>query len=318
MHDPDLSVVIPVFNEEAALPMLLPELRRSLDSTGLSYELLFVNDGSSDRSLQWLVEDGKARSDTTVIDLSRNFGHQAAVSAGLDACRGRAAVVMDADGQDPPDVIPLLVEKWKAGHDVVSAVRVRREGESLFKRVLTHVFYRLLRAVAGVDIPLDVGDFRLISRPVIDQVKACREHNRFVRGIISWVGFNQINVDYVRPGRLAGSTKYPFRKLVRLALDGLASFSYVPLQLASLLGFFFAAAAFIYMGLVLLLMIRGHQPPPGWASLAFVTLFLGGIQLISLGTIGEYIGRVYDEVRNRPIYIVRRVHGRPEATGSIP
>ncbi|MBI4860855.1 MAG: glycosyltransferase family 2 protein [Candidatus Riflebacteria bacterium] len=313
MSHPELSVVIPVYNEEEVLPSLFKELDGVLAALGLAHEIILVNDGSRDGSLELLERFVLSRSDVKVVDLSRNFGHQAAISAGLDCARGDAVIVMDADLQDPPDLIPELVTRWRQGFDVVSAVRKEREGESFLKRALTYVFYRILRAVAGVDIPVDVGDFRLIGRSVVDQVKLCRERNRFVRGIIAWVGFRPSLVEYVRPGRLAGQTKYSWRKLLRLALDGLASFSYLPLQLASWLGFCFAFLAFAYASWAVAVIGLGHHPPAGWTSLAFVVLGLGGVQLICLGTIGEYLGRVYDEVRGRPLYIVRRVIEPPSS-----
>jgi glycosyltransferase involved in cell wall biosynthesis len=308
---PAISLVIPVFNEEDVLPQLFDELDRTLAELGLTHEIIFVNDGSRDASLLLLEGYAGRRPGVKVVDFSRNFGHQPAISAGIDCARGEAVVVMDADLQDPPSVIPDLVAKWREGFDVVSAVRVSRGGEPGWKTLLRLAFYRILRAVAGVEIPLDVGDFRLIARPVVDEVRRCREQNRFVRGLIAWVGFRQGSVDYDRPGRAAGVTKYSGIKLVKLALDGLASFSYLPLRLANLLGFGFAGLAFAYLGWVLLVMLLGHTPPPGWTSLAFLVLLIGGVQLICMGTIGEYLGRVYDETRARPLYVVRRVIESP-------
>lgn len=311
MADPGLSIVIPVYNEEPVLDLLFAQLDLVLPTLGETTELILVNDGSTDRSLEVLERHAAERSGVRVLDLSRNFGHQAAISAGMDAARGRAIIVMDADLQDPPEVIARLVARFREGYDVVSAVRVRREGEPFFKRLMTFVFYRFLRAIARVDIPLDVGDFRLVSRAVADQVRSCRERNRFVRGLVAWVGFRQCSVEYVRPGRQAGTTKYPLPKLVRLALDGLASFSELPLQMATVLGLAFAGLSFAYLLFVVGRLAVGHLPPPGWTSLAFIVLFLGGVQLVCLGVLGIYLGRIYDEVRARPQYIVRRVIESP-------
>jgi glycosyltransferase involved in cell wall biosynthesis len=306
MSAPELSLVIPVYNEEEVLPRLFAELDSVRPTLGVTNELIFVNDGSRDRTLPMLEEYARARKGVRVLDFSRNFGHQPAVSAGIDASEGAAIVVLDADLQDPPQLIPEMIAKWRAGADVVSAVRKKRHDEPAYKRLFTHVFYRLMKRAAKVEIPLDVGDFRLISREVAEQVKRCPEHNRYVRGIIAWVGFRHDQVEYDRPGRAAGETKYGVFRLIKLALDGLASFSYIPLQLATFLGFGFGILAFVYFFYVVLMLLIGHHPPPGWTSLAFLVLFLGGVQLVCLGTLGEYMGRVYDEVRARPNYIVRR------------
>lgn len=313
MNRPTLSLVIPVYNEEEVLPRLFAELDAVLPTFGETCELIFVNDGSRDRSLAMLEEYARAHRGVRVLDFSRNFGHQPAVSAGIDAAAGEAIIVMDADLQDPPQLIPEMIARWRGGADVVSAVRKKRFDEPAYKRLATHLFYRLMKRAARVEIPLDVGDFRLISRQVADQVKRCPEHNRYVRGIIAWVGFRHAEVEYERPGRAAGETKYGPWRLIKLALDGLASFSYIPLQLATLLGFAFGALAFAYFFFVVVRLGLGHQPPPGWTSLAFIVLFLGGVQLVCLGTVGEYMGRVYDEVRGRPNYIVRREIRGPEA-----
>lgn len=306
MTAPELTLVIPVYNEEEVLPRLFPELDAVRPTLGVTSEVIFVNDGSRDRTLAMLEEYANRSHGVRVLDFSRNFGHQPAVSAGIDAAEGAAIVVLDADLQDPPQLIVEMIRKWKAGADVVSAVRKTRHDEPAYKKLFTHIFYRLMKRAARVEIPLDVGDFRLISREVAEQVKRCPEHNRYVRGIIAWVGYKHDQVEYDRPGRAAGETKYGAWRLLKLALDGLASFSYIPLQLATFLGFGFGCLAFVYFAYVVLALTFGNQPPPGWTSLAFLVLFLGGVQLVCLGTLGEYMGRVYDEVRARPNYIVRR------------
>jgi len=302
---PDLSVVVPFYNEEAVLAETHRQLTGVLAALPYSYEIILVDDGSRDGSRELVREICARDPQTRLISFSRNFGHQFAITAGMDRSAGRAVVVIDADLQDPPEVIPELVRKWEDGYHVVYGVRARREGESRFKLFTASLFYRLLRKLTAVDIPVDTGDFRLVDRRVLDRFNTMRERARFVRGMISWVGFKQGEVRYVRHRRLAGETKYPFRKMVRFAADGLLSFSQAPLRLASALGLLASGVSFGFMvyGLVQKYFFPEHVIP-GWSSLFSAVLFLGGVQLICLGVLGEYIGRIYEEIKQRPLYIV--------------
>ncbi|MEB3187523.1 MAG: glycosyltransferase family 2 protein [bacterium] len=314
MSHPVFSIVVPIYNEEEVLPELYRRLTGAMDAQGETYELVFVNDGSRDRSLELLrgLADGDAR--LKVIDFARNFGHQAAITAGMDLATGDAVVVIDADLQDPPEVIARLAEKWREGYEVVYAIREKRQGDSLFKRSTAAAFYRLLRRVTSVDIPLDTGDFRLMDRRAIEAFKGLRERHRFVRGLVSWIGFRQTGVAFVRDERHAGVTKYPLRKMLKFAFDGLTSFSFAPLQLATYSGFVTAFTAFLGILWVVWVKLFTTEALPGWASQIVCTLLLGGIQLISLGIIGEYIGRIYDEVKGRPLYITREILGNASRT----
>jgi len=303
------SIVIPVYNEAEVLPTLYRRLTQVMEGLGEPYEVIFVNDGSSDASPMLLRELRAKDERVKFVGFSRNFGHQIAITAGLDHSSGQAVVVMDADLQDPPEVIPRLIEKWREGYDVVFAVRERRRGEGLFKRMTAALFYRLLRQLTSTEIPLDVGDFRLMSRRAVEALKAIRERNRFVRGLVSWIGFRQTSVTFVRDLRHAGETKYPLRKMVRLALDGITSFSFVPLQLATYLGFAVSFISFIYIVYAVGLKLLTNRLVPGWASIVVAVLFIGGVQLITLGIIGEYIGRIYEEVKQRPLYVVDEAAG---------
>ncbi len=247
---------------------------------------------------------------------ARNFGHQVAITAGLDYSRGNAVVIMDSDLQDPPEVIPDLVAKWQEGYEVVHAVRAEREGESLFKKLTAAIFYRLINRITDVDIPLDTGDFRLLDRKAADTLRAMRERHRFPRGMAAWVGFNQIGVQYKRAARTAGETKYPFRKMLRLAINAITGFSYFPLQIATYLGFFAAGLSALAIPVVIILRLAGNEAFFGQATTLIAVLFLGGVQLISLGILGEYLGRIYDEAKGRPLYIVREAPENPPARGS--
>jgi dolichol-phosphate mannosyltransferase len=298
------SIVIPVYNEEAVIRETYRRLTQVMSSTGEAYELLFVNDGSRDRSEE--IIGGYADSDETVklLDFSRNFGHQAAITAGMDYARGDAIVIIDADLQDPPELILLMIERWKQGYEVVYAQRVRRKGETLFKKWSAALFYRTLRALTDVDIPVDTGDFRLIDRKVCDALLDIREKNRFVRGLVSWAGFRCTAVEYTREERYAGETKYPLKKMLRFSLDGITSFSHKPLKLATFLGSAVALASLVY----LIASLAQSLSAPGAANQAplFAGLaLLDGLNLIILGILGEYVGRIYDETRNRPLYILR-------------
>jgi len=300
-----VSIVIPVFNEEGNLPVLYERLSAVLKILATDYELLFVNDGSRDQSLALLKNYADRDVHIKIIDLSRNFGHQLAVTAGLDHCQGDCAVIIDADLQDPPELITELIAEWNSGYQVVYARRIKRKGEHFLKVFTARIFYRLLKKLANIEIPLDTGDFRLIDRKVINNLKAMPERNRFIRGMVSWIGLRQTSVQYVREERFSGETKYPLFKMIRFALTGLTSFSLVPLQLASLFGFLVSAISFLAGLYTIYLKIFTTQTIPGWTSLMIALLFLGGIQLITLGIIGEYIGRISEEVKQRPAYIVQ-------------
>jgi dolichol-phosphate mannosyltransferase len=308
-----LCIVIPVYNEEGNLARLHEEIRKTLESRAIPYRILFVNDGSRDGSLPFLraLAAGDAR--VRVLSFSRNFGHQMAISAGLAHADGDALVVMDADLQDPPEVIPALLDQWAQGFEVVYAVRTQRK-EGMAKRGAYALFYRLLQRISSVPIPLDAGDFALMDRKVVQLLNSFPERNRFVRGLRSWIGFPQTRVTYERMARHAGEPKYRTRHLLKLALDGFFAFSSVPLQLATYLGFVAAGLGFLYLLYALATRFL-YGNPAGWTSLAAIVLFLGGTQLIILGILGGYVGRVYEEVKRRPLYILEEVIGFPEQAG---
>lgn len=301
------SIVIPVYNEEAVIHETYRRLQNVMDTTGEAYELIFVNDGSRDRTAG-ILEDFCTRDESVkLIDFARNFGHQVAITAGMDYAAGDAVVVIDADLQDPPELILDMIAKWKEGYEVVYAKRIARKGETWFKKATARAFYRLLRASTEIDIPVDTGDFRLIDRRVCDEMKKLPEKNRFVRGLVSWVGFRQTAIEYVREERFAGETKYPFGKMLKLCLDGITSFSHKPLKLAGYAGILSSAAGFLYMLAIFYLKLFTDKVVPGWSSLMIVQLFFSGFILIMLGAVGEYIGRIYEESKARPLYIVRDV-----------
>jgi polyisoprenyl-phosphate glycosyltransferase len=306
---PTISIVLPVFNEIQTLPLLCSRLIEVMRRMGENYEVIFINDGSRDGSLTFLKKLAADDSRMKVVSLSRNFGHQMAITCGLDHARGAAVVVMDADLQDPPELIPMLIEKWREGYDVVYAVREQRQGESLFKRATAALFYRLIRKLSRIEIPADAGDFRLLSRRAVEALKATGERNRFVRGLVGWIGYRQTGVRFVREERTAGETKYPFRKMLKFAIDGITSFSFVPLQMATYFGFLISGASFLYIVYAVLQKLLTDRPVTGWTSLMVAMLFLGGVQLITLGVIGEYIGRIYEEVKQRPLYLVDETFG---------
>jgi dolichol-phosphate mannosyltransferase len=316
---PDLSVVLPVFNEEASVRPLYDRLCAVLARTRLTYELLFVNDGSRDRSWDRILEIGNVDRNVRGVNLSRNFGHQIAITAGIDLSRGAAVVVMDSDLQDPPELIPQLYQKYLEGFDVVYAQRRTREGETWFKRATARLFYRLIRCMTTTPMPVDTGDFRLMSRRVVGDLKRLQEHNRFVRGLVTWVGYNQTPVLYDRNPRYAGSTKYPITKMMKFALDGITGFSSQPLRLASHAGLLFAAGSLVVMALFIVYKLSGGRGLiQGWTSLIVAVLFLGGIQLLAVGILGEYIGRIYEEVKHRPLYLVRDALNVPVGSDHVP
>jgi len=299
------SIIAPIFNEFDNLPELYSRVKEVMDSTGESWELILVDDGSTDGSTDRIRALSDADETVRPVIFARNFGHQIAVTAGLDYARGQAIVVIDADLQDPPEVILELSRKWKDGYEVVYAVRAEREGESWFKLLTASLFYRVIYRITDVKIPLDTGDFRLIDRKVVDVMNSMREKHRFLRGMGAWVGFEQIGVEYKRAARHAGETKYPFKKMLKLALNAITGFSYFPLQVATYFGFISAGIAILAIPLVVFERLTGSQAFYGQATTLIAVLFFGGVQLISLGVLGEYIGRIYDEVKGRPLYIVR-------------
>ncbi len=304
---PFVSVVVPAYNEEPVIEATFGRLKKVLDDLEFEYELIFVNDGSKDGTLAKLRHIASEHSQVKVIDFSRNFGHQIAVTAGIEKASGDVVVLIDADLQDPPELIRDFLDKWREGYDVVYAVRAQRQGETWFKRWSASVFYRTLRRLTNVDIPLDTGDFRLMNRNVVDSLREIRERHRFIRGLVAWVGYRQIGIPYVRSDRFAGESKYPLSKMIRFSLDGITSFSYKPLQASTTLGFLGAAIGFVGILVILYLRLFTHLTIQGWTSLMVMVLFIGGIQLLMLGVLGEYIGRIYDEVRDRPLYLVKEL-----------
>ncbi len=302
----DVSVVLPVFDEERGLPELHRRLKAVLVAMGVSHEILIVNDGSRDRSWQVILELANADRAVKAINLSRNFGHQVAITAGIDASAGAAVVVMDSDLQDPPELIEQLYAKYREGFDVVYAQRRTRVGETWFKRTTATLFYRLMRRMTAIEIPLDTGDFRLMSRRVVSDLKRLQEQSRFVRGLVTWIGYNQTPVIYDRDRRYGGDTKYPLTKMMKFALDGITGFSSQPLRLASHAGLLLAAASLMLMVLFTIYKLAGGAGlVPGWTSLMVAVLFLGGLQLLAIGILGEYIGRIYEEAKRRPLYLVQ-------------
>lgn len=306
---PTYSLVIPVFNEEAVLPLLLPRLDALLAQLDGPAEVIFVDDGS--RDLTGFVLEQRARMDPRYqyAALSRNFGHQMALSAGLDLARGEAIVILDADLQDPPEVVLALAARWREGFEVVSARRVARDGESRFKRVSATLFYRLLGRLTPIDIPSDVGDFRLVDRKVVDAFRRLPERERFVRGMFAWLGFKQTTVTFERAGRAAGRSNYPLAKMLRLAVNGIVGFSDMPLRLALWCGLAVSAVAVLYGLFVIANWFSSADPVPGWSSTVVVIAFLGGANMLMTGILGLYVGRIFAEVKGRPLYIVDRVVG---------
>jgi len=306
MSTPTFSVIAPIYNEVESLPELVRRVRAVMDVLGEPWELILVDDGSSDGSTELISLLAREDPHIRPVIFARNFGHQIAVTAGWDNCRGQAAIVIDADLQDPPEVIPDLVAKWREGYEIVYAVRAEREGENWFKLFTASLFYRLIYRITEVKIPLDAGDFRLLDRQVVNVLKSMRERHRFPRGMTAWVGFRQTGVPYRRAARFAGETKYPFKKMFRLAVNAITGFSYFPLQMATLIGFISAGVSIIAIPIVAAIRLWGtSQPLLGQATTLIAVLFLGGVQLISLGILGEYVGRIYDEAKGRPLYIVR-------------
>lgn len=303
------SVVVPVFNEEAVIEETYKRLKQVMDSTGESYEILFVNDGSRDRTFKLAKDICSKDGNIKLLSFSRNFGHQTAITAGMDYSCGKAVVVIDADLQDPPEIILKMISKWKEGYDVVYGKRLKRKGDSLFKKVTAKVFYRTLNHMTDMEIPVDTGDFRLIDRKVCDALKAIPEKNRYVRGLVSWLGFRQTGVEFVREERFAGETKYPLQKMLKFAGDAITSFSSKPLKMPLSIGIPFSVLSFIYLVFISLRSLLTGQAAPGWVYIAALSLLLNGILFIILGIFGEYLGRIYDEVKGRPLYIIGEKDG---------
>jgi polyisoprenyl-phosphate glycosyltransferase len=299
------SIVAPIYNELDNLAELTRRVREVMSTLRETWELVLVDDGSTDGSTDRIHELAKQDEHIRPVIFARNFGHQVAITAGWDYARGDAVIIIDADLQDPPEIIPDLIAKWREGYEVVYAVRTEREGESWFKRTTAALFYRAIYRITDVKIPVDTGDFRLMDRKVVDVLKNMRERHRFPRGMSSWVGFRQVGIPYKRSARYAGVTKYPFSKMLKLALNAITGFSYFPLQLATYFGFGSAGLAIVAIPVVIILRLAGHGAFLGQATTLLAVLFLGGVQLISLGVLGEYLGRIYDEVKGRPLYIVR-------------
>ena len=303
------SFVIPIFNEEAVLPLLLARLDAMLAGLDGPAELIFVDDGSSDGGAALLAARAKLNPAYRFIALSRNFGHQIAITAGMDAARGEAIIVMDADLQDPPEVVTGMIARWKDGFQVVYAKRLSRAGETAFKRATANLFYKLLNSLTHVDIPRDVGDFRLIDRKVLDAFKAMPERDRFVRGMFAWLGFRQTSVEFHRPERAAGETKYPFIKMLRLAINGVVGFSDTPLRAAIWAGVSVSALALVYGFYVIAMWLAHSQLVSGWSSTIVIVSFLCGVNMLMTGIVGLYVGRIYNEVKHRPLYVVDRTAG---------
>lgn len=305
---PDISIVIPIYNEASNIPELYRRVSEVMNASRRSYELVMVNDGSSDGSSEALaVLQSSNRGKVRVINLARNFGHQLALSSGLDHARGRAVVVMDADLQDPPEVILSFIKKWDEGFKIIYGVREEREGETWFKKWTAAVFYRLIRGLSQIDIMENVGDFYLLDRQVVDVFKSLKERHRFIRGLVAWVGFRKTGVMYVRRSRHSGTTKYPFWKMVKFSLDAITSFSFAPLRMVSTLGAVFSVISFVAILIIIYERLFTDLTVTGWSSLMAVILFLGGVQLMAIGTIGEYIARIGDDVKARPLYIVENI-----------
>ncbi len=304
-NKPTYTIIAPIYNEVENIPLLYTRVSEVMAQTGEPWEFVMVDDGSSDGSTEVILELKAQDEKVKPVIFARNFGHQIAVTAGLDYSRGEAVIIIDADLQDPPEVILDLIQKWKEGFEVVYAVRSKRVGETWFKLFTASAFYRLIQRITDVNIPMDTGDFRLLDRKVVQVLNGMREKHRFLRGMSVWVGFKQTGVEYERAERFAGETKYPLKKMIRFASDAITGFSYFPLQLAMYLGFITAGISIISILAVIVLRLSGSQAFFGQATTLIAVLFLGGVQLISIGLLGEYIGRLYDEAKGRPLYITR-------------
>ncbi|HEY6199471.1 MAG TPA: glycosyltransferase family 2 protein [Candidatus Binatia bacterium] len=310
---PVLSVVVPAYNEQEVLPEFHRRLTAVLAGLTMASEIIYINDGSRDETLLILRRLRAEDPRVAIIDLSRNFGKEIAVTAGLDHSRGAAVVLIDADLQDPPELIPRLIAEWQSGYDVVYATRLSREGESRLKKATAYVFYRVINQISRVKIPADTGDYRLLSRRAVDALLKLREQHRFMKGLFTWIGYPQKGVPYRRDSRYAGETKWNYWRLWNFALEGVTSFTIGPLKIATYLGLATAVAAFVYAGIIIAKTLLYGEPVAGYPSLMVVILFLGGVQLITVGIMGEYIGRMFDESKQRPLYFVNRY----EPSGSL-
>jgi len=304
MDKPVFSIIAPIYNELENLPLLYARVRDEMEKTGEAWELILVDDGSQDGSTEVIRKLAASDPRVRPVIFARNFGHQIAVTAGLDYSRGDAVIIIDADLQDPPEVIGKLIEKWREGYQVVYAVRTEREGETRFKTATASAFYRIIDRITDIRIPLDTGDFRLMDRKVVDIMKAMRERNRFLRGMSAWTGFKQIGVEYKREARHAGESKYPLKKMLKLAMNAVTGFSMWPLELATRVGIGLIALDFISLIVVIILSTAAHVDFHGLATLGIIMVFLAGLILTFMGVLGEYIGRIYDEAKGRPLYIV--------------
>ncbi|HML39797.1 MAG TPA: glycosyltransferase family 2 protein [Bellilinea sp.] len=302
--DPTYSIIVPIYNESCCIDELYRRVSEVMDTTHEPWELILINDGSTDTSPEMIRALAEKDQRVRPVLFARNFGHQIAVTAGMDFSRGKAVIVIDADLQDPPEVMLELIQKWREGYEVVYAVRAEREGETFFKKFTASAFYHLIYKITDISIPMNTGDFRLLDRKVVDVMNRMREHHRFLRGMSVWVGFKQTGVTYNRAARFAGETKYPLRKMLKLALTAITGFSYFPLQLATYLGFISAGISIVAIPVVAILRAVQHEAFFGQATTLIAVLFFGGVQLLSLGILGEYIGRIYDEVKGRPLYVV--------------
>lgn len=301
------SVVVPLYNEELVLDETYNRLTTVLEKIDGEYEIILVNDGSRDKTEEMARAIASKDKRVKFISFSRNFGHQNAITAGMDHASGEAIVVIDADLQDPPELIYQMIEKYHEGYDVVYAVRAKRKGETIFKKVTAKAFYRILKKLVDIDIPVDTGDYRLISREVCNVLRRMREKNRFVRGMVSWIGFKQIGIPFVREERFAGETKYTLSKMIKFSLDGIVSFSTKPLKFTVHIGFTLAILSFLYACYLIVNKLLFSNVIEGWTSMVVIVLFIGGIQMIALGIIGEYIARIYEESKNRPLYITKEL-----------
>jgi len=313
MENPTYSVVIPAYNEEEAITETYNRLTAVMKSMDEPYELVFVNDGSRDRTAHIIAGFCEADASVRLVNLSRNFGHMPAISAGMANTRGNGIFIIDADLQDPPEVFPEMAAKWREGYHVVYGKRRKRVGESWFKKLSASLFYRTINSMTTVDLPLDTGEFRLIDRKVCDAVNNLPEKSRYIRGLVSWVGFKQVAVEYDRQERFAGETKYPLRKMISFATDAIISFSYKPLKLATSLGFLISFFSFMYMMVVIYQRFFTDRVIVGWASTIAVILFTQGIVIMILGVLGEYVGRMYEEIKGRPVYIIQEIIGGENA-----
>lgn len=302
-----LSLVVPVLNEQTVIVEFLRRTQKVLNELDCSYEIVFVNDGSKDSTLDILKREKTKGRHIKIINLSRNFGHQIAITAGMNYAQGDAVVIIDADLQDPPELIPKMICKWREGYDVVNAKRRRRLGETIFKTGTASVFYSLIRKISNIEIPMDVGDYRLLSRKALNSLKQLPEKHRYIRGLVAWLGYQQTQILYERDRRFAGKTKYPLAKMIRFSMDGLSSFSILPLRVATFLGFLVSFVSFVFIAYALYVKVVLQIAVQGWTTLFIAILFLGGIQLICIGIVGEYIGMIHDEAKGRPLYLVSEI-----------